>query len=162
VFGVLAASPFKEYPMHPDRVPSFYAGERGPERRRSRRKTVENEEAHAWVRFYRRTGDVELASEVLALLESDAQARHEHPALVLLCRESLRRHKAWQQRRRRLAQGVRWLAERLIVGPALALRRWTAGAIDLAIDCMRASRDVSAAKVRHLETTQQGAQRTPS
>lgn len=146
--------------MHPERVPAFYGGERGPERSRPRRKTVESEEAHAWARFYRRTRDVELASEVLALLDSDAEARHEHPALALLCRESLRRHKAWQQRRRRLAQLVRWLAERLIVAPAFALRRGIAGGIDLAIDCLRTSPDVSTPKVRHLKPTQQGAQRT--
>jgi hypothetical protein len=118
--------------MHPERVPGFYEPKRHP-----RRKSVEQEEARAWARLYRRAGDVEVATEVLTLLEADGQTRHEHPALELRCRESLRRHKAWQRRRKHLLVLWRLLADLLVVTPALALRRWAMGSLDLAIACLQ-------------------------
>jgi hypothetical protein len=123
--------------MHPERVPVAYGLDS-----RKRRKSVEDEEARAWVRFYRRASDAEVAVEVLALLESDIEVRRDHPALVLLCRESLRRQKAEQQRRRRIAQAIRTLTRHLILIPASAFRRASMAAIDVLVECFQqTSRD---------------------
>jgi len=115
--------------MHPERVHVAYGDSR------KRRKSVEDEEARAWIRFYRRAGDVEVAVEVLSLLESDHEVRREHPALVLLCREALRRRKAEQARRKRMAHLLRALASRLVVEPAVALGRFARLAVDVVVEC---------------------------
>jgi hypothetical protein len=123
--------------MHPERVPVSF--ERRHESRK-RRKSVEDEEVRAWVGFYRHVGDAQVATEVLALLDTDAEVRRDHPALVLLCRQSLRRHKIGQQRRRRLAHAVQMLFEHLVIAPAFALRRVAIAGADVLVECLQPSK----------------------
>ena len=92
-----------------------------PDRSRSRpkRSGIEKEEEQAWVSFYRRSRhDAGVASEILSQLEADPDSRRVHLALYLRCRQTLRQHKARQQRNKRAAQLVRrsvvWLIEGLV------------------------------------------------
>lgn len=130
-----------------------------PTPRKARRSAVDIEEERAWVRFYRQVGDADIAAEVLGLLDADAQARHEHLALYLLCRESLRAHKVRLQRHKRIAQFVRLTGRVLIAGPLTALRQGTSRAIDLIVECLpELRREPAAAKLRQLRRNKEVAQ----
>ena len=108
-----------------------------PAPRKAKRSAVEIEEERAWVRFYRQVGQADIAAEVLAQLDADAQARHDHLALYLSCRESLRAHKARTQRNKRIGQLVRQAGRVLVVEPMRALRLKTSRAIDLLVATLR-------------------------
>ena len=102
-----------------------------PPPRKAKRSAVEIEEERAWVRFYRQVGQADIAAEVLAQLDADAQARHDHLALYLSCRESLR------------------APDPLVALRALRLK--TSRAIDLLVECLpEARREPATAKVRQL------------
>jgi hypothetical protein len=118
---------------------------------KAKRSAVEIEEERAWVRFYRHVGQANIAAEVLAQLDIDAQARHDHLALYLSCRESLRAHKARTQRNKRIGQFVRQAGRVLVVEPLRALRLKTSRAIDLLVECLpETRREPATAKVRQL------------
>jgi hypothetical protein len=122
-----------------------------PAPRKAKRSAVEIEEERAWVRFYRQVGQADIAAEVLTQLDADAQARHEHLALYLSCRESLRTHKARTQRNKRIGQFVRQACRVLVVEPLRALRLKTARTIDLLVECLpETRREPATAKVKQL------------
>ncbi len=122
-----------------------------PAPRKAKRSAVEIEEERAWVRFYRQVGQADIAAEVLAQLDADAQARHDHLALYLSCRESLRAHKARTQRNKRIGQFVRQAGRVLVVEPLRALRLKTSRAIDLLVECLpETRREPATAKVKQL------------
>jgi len=122
-----------------------------PAPRKAKRSAVEIEEERAWVRFYRQVGNADIAAEVLAQLDADAQARHAHLALYLSCRESLRAHKARMQRNKRIGQFVRLGCRVLVAEPLRALRQGTARAIELFAECLpEMRREPAGAKVRQL------------
>ena len=122
-----------------------------PAPRKAKRSAVEIEEERAWVRFYRQVGHADIAAEVLAQLDTDTQARHDHLALYLSCRESLRAHKARTQRNKRIGQFVRLGCRVIVVEPLRALRLGAARAFDLLVECLpEARREPAAAKVRQL------------
>ena len=77
-------------------------------RSKPKRSGIEKEEERTWVSFYRRARrDAGVANEVLTQLEADPDSKRAHLALYLCCRQTLRRHKARQQRNRRAAQAAR-------------------------------------------------------
>lgn len=122
-----------------------------PAPRKAKRSAVEIEEERAWVRLYRQVGQADIAAEVLAQLDTDSQARHDHLALYLSCRESLRACKARTQRNKRIGQFVRQAGHVLVVEPMRALRLKTSRAIDLLVECLpKARREPATAKVRQL------------
>lgn len=130
-----------------------------PAPRKAKRSALEVEEERAWVRFYRQVGDADIAAEVLAQLDSDAQARHDHLALYLRCRESLRAHKARVQRNKRIGQFVRLACRVLVAEPWRALRQKTSRATDLLVECLpELRREPAAAKVRQLRRDAEVAQ----
>jgi len=101
------------------------------------RRSIEAEEARAWVGFYRRAAaDPEIAAEVLAQLESDPEMKRTHLALYLRCRESLRRDQARQARNQRIGQFVRWLGHAVLIQPLAGLRRSLRHGADMAVACL--------------------------
>jgi hypothetical protein len=130
-----------------------------PAPRKAKRSALEIEEERAWVRFYRQVGQADIAAEVLAQLDADAQARHDHLALYLSCRESLRAHKARTQRNKRIGQFVRQAGHVLVVVPLRALRLKSSRAIDLLVECLpEMRREPAAAKLRQLRRDAEVAQ----
>ena len=122
-----------------------------PAPRKPKRSAAAIEEDRAWVRIYRQAGNPDLAAEVLTELDADTQARHEHLALYLRCRESLRAHKARTQRNKRIGQFVRQAGRVLVAEPLRALRLKTSRAIDLLVECLpEMRREPAAEKVRQL------------
>lgn len=106
-------------------------------RSRPRPSTIESEEERAWVTFYRRVGrDPAIATEVMAQFESDPDMKSTHLALYLCCKESLRRHKAWQARNKRIGQFVRWLCLSLFVQPWRSLQEGLRHGSELAVECL--------------------------
>ena len=130
-----------------------------PAPRKPKRSAVEIEEERAWVRFYRQVGQADIAAEVLAQLDADAQARHDHLALYLSCRESLRAHKVRTQRNKRIGQFVRQAGRVLVAEPLRALRLKSSRAFDLLVECLpEMRREPAAAKVRQLRRDAEVAQ----
>lgn len=122
-----------------------------PVPRKPKRSAVAIEEDRTWVRFYRQAGNPDIAAEVVSQLDADAQARHEHLALYLRCRESLRAHKARTQRNKRIGQFVRLGCRVLVAAPWHALRQGFARTVDLLVECLpQTRREPAAAKVRQL------------
>ncbi|WP_114973477.1 hypothetical protein [Rhodoferax ferrireducens] len=108
---------------------------------RAKRSSIEHEEERAWVSFYKRVGnDLALATEVLAQLDSDPDMKRSHLALYLGCKESLRTHKAWQARNKRIGLFVRWLCSGLFTQLFLewpsALRRSLRQGGDIVAECL--------------------------
>jgi hypothetical protein len=122
-----------------------------PAPRKPKRSAAAIEEDRAWVRIYRQAGNPDIAAEVLTELDADTQARHEHLALYLRCRESLRAHKARIQRNKRIGQFVRLGCRVIVAEPLRALQQGAARAFDLLVECLpEARREPAAAKVRQL------------
>lgn len=125
-------------------------------RPRAKRSGIEHEEERAWVTFYKRVGnDLALATEVLALLDSDPEMKRSHLALYLFCKESLRAHKARQARNKRIGQFVRWLCSglftQLFVQWPKALRRSLRQGGDIAVECLpETAKEPAMAKARQL------------
>jgi hypothetical protein len=72
---------------------------------RTKRSGIEHEEERAWVGFYQRVrSDAAIATEVMAQLDADPEMKRRHLALCLCCKQSLRTHKARQQRDKRIGQ----------------------------------------------------------
>jgi hypothetical protein len=115
---------------------------------RNKRSGIDHEEERAWVGFYRRVrGDAALAAEVMAQLDADPEMKRRHLALYLCCKQSLRAHKARQQRDKRIGQFVRWVCNGMFVVPIRALQRGG----QLAVECLpEAAREPAAPKVRKL------------
>lgn len=133
--------------MHPERVPSL-----SPPVRRVKRKGIEQEEEKAWIRFYRRVGNADTAAEVMALLDTDADARRDHLALYLMCRESLRAHKQRGSRNKRISHAVRSTAHALLAAPWQSLTRRLSHGAALVVECLpAATREPAQAKVRQLK-----------
>lgn len=108
-----------------------------PKRPRPRRTTVEREEESVWVDFYRRIRrDTELAAEVLAQLNRDAELLRAHLALFLCCKETLRRDRRRQARHRRIGAFVRWLVRMLFVMPWRVLRRTGQESRDIVVEML--------------------------
>jgi hypothetical protein len=130
-----------------------------PAPRKAKRSAVEIEEERAWVRFYRQVDHADIAAEVLAQLDADVQARHDHLALYLSCRESLRAHKARTQRNKRIGQFVRQACHALVVQPLRALAQRISRAIDVLVECLPEARhEPATAKVRQLRRDTEVAQ----
>ncbi|WP_157271195.1 hypothetical protein [Azohydromonas aeria] len=122
---------------------------------RDRYRAVEIEEMRAWVRFYRRAGDPDMAIEILALLDGDRQARRDHMALYLLCRESLRVHQARTERSRRVGHFVRLACATLFVAPVRALRRAMSRSAGLVVECLPETRaEPAVRKLRQLNAAE--------
>jgi hypothetical protein len=115
---------------------------------RNKRSGIDHEEERAWVGFYRRVrSDASVATEVMAQLDADPEMKRRHLALYLSCKQSLRTHKARQQRDKRIGQFVRWLCHCMFVAPIRALQRGG----QLAVECLPDTpREPAVPKVRKL------------
>lgn len=107
-----------------------------PYRQHPRRFGVDFQEEKAWISFYRRAGNPDIAAEVMQQLESDPDLKRTHLALYLCCKESLRKDKARQARNKRIAQGIRGLLHAVFVAPVSALVRLVHHGADIAVECL--------------------------
>jgi hypothetical protein len=115
-------------------------------RARPWRTSVDYQEERAWVNFYRRVGDPDIAVEVMHQLEADPEMKRAHLALYMQCKETLRKHKARQARDKRIGQAVRSLCYAIFVKPVLAMNRRVHRASDTAVACLPDGRSEPATK----------------
>ncbi|WP_284620528.1 hypothetical protein [Aquabacterium humicola] len=94
--------------------------------------SVDRAEERAWIGFYERVGrHPALAIEIMAVLDPDPDSKRRHLALYLLCKQSVRCHKAREARDRRIGELVRLVLRALILRPLRATRTAAARAADL-------------------------------
>lgn len=105
-------------------------------RPRARRPGVHLEEERAWISFYRRVGNPDIAMEVMHQLESDPEMKRLHLALYLRCKESLRAQKSRQARNKRIDQFVRMASTALFVAPIIAMKKLLRQSGDIAVECL--------------------------
>lgn len=122
--------------------------------KRFKKSGVELEEEKAWVDFYRRVGDdATLAREVLNQLESDPVMKRIHLALLLCCKDSLRKHKARQARNARIGQFVRWICRKTFIDSFTSSRKRLKDAGELAVECLpETQKEPAIQQVRSLRT----------
>lgn len=118
-------------------------------RPRVRRSGVHLEEEKAWISFYRRVGNPDIAAEVMHQLESDPQMKRLHLALYLRCKESLRAQKARQARHKRIGLFVRMLFGVVFVTPVIAIQKLLRQSGAIAVECLPEIRKEPA--VRHVK-----------
>jgi hypothetical protein len=120
--------------------PLFYSENTMPQektfRPRVRRSGVHLEEEKAWISFYRRVGNPDIAAEVMHQLESDPEMKRAHLALYLRCKESLRAQKARQARHRRIGQFVRMLCGVVFMTPVTAIQKLLRQSGAIAVECL--------------------------
>jgi hypothetical protein len=123
-----------------DGVPHFYLentmSQEKTHRPRARRPGVHLEEEKAWIGFYRRVGNPDIATEVMHQLESDPEMKRTYLALYLRCKETLRTQKARQARHKRIGQFIRMLFHGLIVAPAIAAQKLLRQSGEIAVECL--------------------------
>ncbi|MES2264289.1 MAG: hypothetical protein V4724_37755 [Pseudomonadota bacterium] len=118
---------------------------------RSQRHGVAFEEEKVWISFYRRVGDPAIAVEVMNQLDSDPELKRMYLALYLRCKESLRTHKARQERNKRIGQFVRMLLHAVFVLPLAGMQRWLRHGGDIAVECLpEVAREPAARRVQKL------------
>lgn len=105
-------------------------------RSHTRRSGIQREEEKAWISFYRRVGNPDIAMEVMHQLESDPEMKRLHLALYLRCKESLRAQKARQARHKRIGQFVRMLFGIVFVTPAIAIQKLLRQGGAIAVECL--------------------------
>ena len=115
-------------------------------RPRARRPGVHLEEERAWISFYRRVGNPDIAMEVMHQLESDPEMKRLHLALYLRCKESLRAQKSRQARNKRIGQFVRVVSTALFVAPIIAMKKLLRQSGDIAVECLPEVRKEPAAR----------------
>jgi hypothetical protein len=116
---------------------------------RARRPGIQREEEKAWISFYRRVGNPDIAMEVMHQLESDPEMKRLHLALYLRCKESLRTQKARQARHKRIGLFVRMLFGIVFVAPATAIQKLLRQGGAIAVECLPEMRKEPA--VRHVK-----------
>lgn len=115
-------------------------------RPRVRRSGIHLEEEKAWISFYRRVGNPDIAAEVMHQLESDPEMKRLHLALYLRCKESLRAQKTRQARNKRIGQFVRMLFHALLVAPVIAVQKLLRQSGAIAVECLPEVRKEPAAR----------------
>ncbi len=118
-------------------------------RSHTRRSGIQREEEKAWISFYRRVGNPDIAMEVMHQLESDPEMKRLHLALYLRCKESLRAQKARQARHKRIGQFVRMLFGIVFVAPATVIQKFLRQGGTIAVECLPEVRKEPA--VRHVK-----------
>jgi hypothetical protein len=93
-----------------------------------RRIPAAEEENKVWVSFYRNANDPDLAAELIAHMDKDADSRAQYPGLYLKCKQSVRRERERQARARRYANALRMVLRIVLRLPGGAVAwslRWT-------------------------------------
>lgn len=109
------------------------------------------EEDRAWAQLYASVGQAATAEEVVKQLDADAPARHNHLALYLRARTTLRERKVIEARNQRIGAFVRSVVAFLVIGPFRLLRSMLSSSSDVAVEMLPpARRDPAKVRVRSL------------
>jgi hypothetical protein len=98
--------------------------------------SFEFEEERAWVGFYRRIADSAVAEEVIQYLDANPDERHQHPALYLRAKESVRRNEQRLHRAQRIGGFVRSVVGVLVIGPVSLVAGLLRGGRQIGLECL--------------------------
>lgn len=98
----------------------------------SRRDVAAEAEEKVWAGFYRSVADSDIAAELIAHMDKDADCRQRYPGLYLRCKQSVRRQRLRQARSQRLASIARMILRAVFLTPALAAAWLVRGGMSLA------------------------------
>lgn len=109
------------------------------------------EEDRAWAQLYASVGQAATAEEVVRQLDADIQARHDHVALYLRAKTTLRERKVIEARHQRIAAFVRSVVALVVIGPLRLLRSLLSFVRQVALEMLPpARRDPAKVRVRSL------------
>jgi hypothetical protein len=109
------------------------------------------EEDRAWAQLYASVGQSSTAEEVVKQLDADAHARHDHLALYLRAKTTLRERKVAEARHQRIGAFVRSVAAFLVIGPFRLLRSLLSSGTDVAVEMLPpVRRDLAKGRVNAL------------
>jgi hypothetical protein len=116
---------------------------------RPNRRSVE--EDRAWAQLYASVGQASTAEEVVRQLDADAQARHDHLALYLRAKTTLRERKVIEARHQRIGAFVRSVVTLVVIGPMRLLRSLLSSGGEVAVEMLPPTRrDPAKARVRSM------------
>lgn len=87
----------------------------------ARHTLAEVEEDKVWASFYRHSRDPDLAVELIAHMDKDAESREQHSGLYLRCKQSVRLRRASEARAARVANIIRMVCQLIVLTPVRAL-----------------------------------------
>jgi hypothetical protein len=93
-------------------------------------------EEKAWVGFYDRIADSAVAEEVIQYLDSNPDERHQHPALYLRAKESMRRNEQRLRRAQRIGRFVRSVVGIVVIGPVSLVAGLLRGGRQIGLECL--------------------------
>ena len=94
------------------------------------------QEEAAWMDLYKNVEDLTVAEQIVELLESDATARHEHLALYLQAKGTLKRCNAARARNQRVGSAVRAAFSLVFVKPFKLLGKARSAVADMAVEML--------------------------
>lgn len=94
------------------------------------------QEEAAWMDLYKNVEDLTVAEQIVELLESDATARHEHLALYLQAKGTLKRCNAARARNQRVGAAVRAAFSLVFVKPFKLLGKARSAVADMAVEML--------------------------
>ena len=94
------------------------------------------QEDAAWMDLYRNVEDLTVAEQIVELLESDPTARHEHLALYLQAKGTLKRCNAARARNQRVGAAVRAAFSFVFVKPFKLLGKARSAMADMAVEML--------------------------
>lgn len=120
-----------------------------PSSPKSNRRSVE--EDRAWAQLYANVGQAATAEEVVRQLDADTQARHDHLALYLRAKTTLRERKVIEARHQRIGAFARSVVALVVIGPFRLLRSLLSSGGEVAVEMLPpARRDPAKVRVRSL------------
>lgn len=102
------------------------------------------QEDAAWMDLYRNVDDLTVAEQIVELLDADPTARHEHLALYLQAKGTLKRCNAARERNQRVGVAVRAALSFVFVKPFKLLGRARTAVADLAVEMLPQQSQVAA------------------
>lgn len=94
------------------------------------------QEEAAWMDLYKNVEDLTVAEQIVELLESDPTARHEHLALYLQAKGTLKRCNAARARNQRVGAAVRAAFSFVFVKPFKLLGKARSAVADMAVEML--------------------------
>jgi hypothetical protein len=109
------------------------------------------EEDRAWAQLYASVGQAATAEEVVRQLDADATAKHDHLALYLRARTTLRERKVTEARNQRIGAFMRSVIAIVVIVPLRLLRSLVSSGGAVAVEMLPPARkDPAKVRVRSL------------
>src|ERR1700674_2891252 len=103
-------------------------------------------EERAWISFYNRIADSAAAEEVIQYLDANPDEKHQHPALYLRAKESVRRNEQRLRRAQRIGSFVQSVVGVVVIGPASFVADVLRAGRQIGLECLPEATDQTAVR----------------